>query len=55
MTPKFRKPYDTMLQRIVHKYGLYCGLRYCKNLGISFEETYYMMFGKLPKEPRHGL
>lgn len=39
---------DYMMRKVIKKYGIYAALRFCKNLGIEFEETYYMMFGRLP-------
>lgn len=39
---------DRMLAKVVRYYGWYAGIKYCRNLGIRFEDTYFMVFGKLP-------
>lgn len=44
-------PQDYALATIVRRYGFYAALRYARNLGIAFEDTYFMCFGR---EPRKG-
>lgn len=44
-------PQDYAFAAIVRRYGFYAALRYARNLGIAFEDTYFMCFGR---EPRKG-
>ena len=51
------KPAPTMLsctQKLVAKLrkqmGDFMFPRYCRNLGIDFEDTYFMMFGRMPRK-----
>lgn len=37
---------DRMMRRIVRMYGWKAALTFCRNVGISFEDCYYMVFGK---------
>ena len=36
--------------RIVRRYGWMAALGFCKNLGIGFEDAYWMAFGKEPRK-----
>lgn len=37
---------DRMMRKIVRMYGWHAALAFCRNVGISFEDCYYMVFGK---------
>ncbi len=39
---------DMVFSRYVKMYGFNAAVRMCKNLGIPFEDTYYMAFGRMP-------
>lgn len=39
---------DRAMFQLVVAMGFYAAVRYCKNLDISFEDTYYMCFGRMP-------
>lgn len=36
-------------RKIVHRIGMDAAIRQAKNLGISFEDCYIMMFNRLPR------
>ena len=44
--------YDTVLARLVKRIGFDAAIRFARNAGISFEDTYYNVFEKLPPEGR---
>lgn len=35
-------------KRAIHRYGLYCGVRYLKNQGVAFERAYFAAFDRYP-------
>lgn len=37
---------DRMLATVIKKYGRRNALAFVRNLGISFEDCYFMMFGR---------
>lgn len=37
---------DRMFAKYVRMYGWNATIRYCQNLGISFEDCYFMAFGR---------
>lgn len=39
----------SMSRKMLKQMGAYSFIRYCRNIGMSFEETYFEMFGKLPE------
>jgi len=45
MLPSTHKLVTTLRQQM----GDYAFIRYCKNLGIDFEDAYFLMFGVMPK------
>lgn len=41
-------PTSSTVSKLRKQYGDYAFVRYCRNIGMSFEETYFEMFGKMP-------
>lgn len=41
---------DMAMMEIIYRYGWYAGLRYCRSVGIDFEDCYYMVFGREPRK-----
>lgn len=37
---------DRMLAKMIRQYGRANALAFCRNIGISFEDCYFMMFGR---------
>ncbi len=42
--------HDRMFREYVRRFGFSACVRMCKNLGIAFEDAYFMAFGRLPRE-----
>lgn len=40
----------TASKKCLRQMGRYCFARYCRNLGMTFEETYFEIFGRMPRE-----
>lgn len=36
--------------KIVHRIGFNAAIRQAKNLGLSFEDTYVMIFSRMPRK-----
>jgi hypothetical protein len=41
-------PIASTVARMRRQMGDYLFIRYCRNIGMTFEETYFEMFGKMP-------
>jgi hypothetical protein len=42
------KAQDRMMAKMFRLYGFWAALRFARNAGVAFEDTYFMVFGKLP-------
>lgn len=40
---------DRMMYQMIKNYGWDAAIKHCRNLGIDFYSTYYMVFGRLPR------
>lgn len=34
--------------KMLKQIGLYAFVRYCRNIGLEFEDAYFLVFGKYP-------
>jgi len=51
-SPKPRLIHSPTLAKTIHRMGQWAALRHCRNIGIPFEDCYWMMFGRFPKGSR---